>query len=249
MSECYLTGEVSMADRKALCRAYKKNIRMILRFLPMASLSVLLSIYLARGGLVSIKEHLEVASNYSWLTVLILCVLYLIKSISFGIPFAFLYATSGSIFPLHIALLVNLGGIFINMQIPYMIGWRSGAPLVNRVLHKYPQLNRLKNIGSRSGLFIAFLFKFFGKIPHELTNTVLGALHINYWEYIVGSVLGLIPTMVVTTIIGKTASEGAFVTMIISIVALVLLTVSSFIIYKRQISARKKRDVVETEVL
>ena len=79
------------------------------------------------------------------------------------------------------------------------------------------------------------MVKFIGKVPHEITNALLGSLKIPYLAYLAGGVLGLLPTMVATTLVGKGLDNPGSPLFIISIVVVVLLLVVSFLLYRRQI--------------
>ena len=75
--------------------------------------------------------------------------------------------------------------------------------------------------------------KFIGKIPHEITNALLGSLKIPYLSYMVGGILGLLPTMIATTLVGNSLDQIGSPLFYVSLVVVVALTVISFILYRR----------------
>ncbi len=203
------------------------------RGIPLIIIGVMAFIIFSYGGLASVSEAIKRASGNPIPTLAIIMAIFVLKSISLGIPFAFLYLTVGSMFPLFWAFIINLCGILVNLQAPYWIGRFSGKRFVGRFLSKYPRLIRLKQTGNHSGILLACMIKFIGKIPHEVTNMLLGSLPVPYGQYMLGATIGLLPVMITTTILGSTLDDSNSIGLIISIIILVLLTVGSYLMYRR----------------
>lgn len=205
----------------------------IARLTPLVLIALLLTRFVIRNGVSTIDTLVQDFNNRPWLTAGAFMGLFLLKSVSFGLPFALLYLGVGSIFPLGWALVINVCGILVNMQIPYLLGRYAGGSMVERLVGKFPKLGKLELFSQDSAFLFSFLVKFIGKIPHEITNALLGSLKIPYFAYVGGGLLGLFPTMVATTIVGTSIDHPGSPQFIISVVVVVLLTVASFIIYRR----------------
>lgn len=209
--------------------------RTVLNMIPLVALAVFVTIFVLRNGVSTIDALVESFSEHPWITAAAFMGLFLLKSISFGLPFTLLYIGAGNIFPLGWALVVNVCGIVVNMQIPYLLGRFSGGTAVERLLGKFPKLGKFEAYSKDSALLFTFMVKFVGKVPHEITNALLGSLKIPYLSYMVGGVLGLLPTMVATTLVGKGLDNPDSPLFIISIVVVVMLLVVSLLLYRRQI--------------
>jgi len=205
----------------------------MLRIAPLVLVGALITWFVVKNGPSTISVLVERSTDNPWITALAFMALFLLKSVSFGLPFALLYIGVGSVYPLGWALVVNIAGIVVNMQIPYFLGRHMGDAHVQRLLARYPALHRFESFSKHSSLLFSFTTKFIGKIPHEITNALLGALKIPYASYIVGSLLGLAPTMVATTIVGNTLTEPGSPMFIISLVAIIVLIAISFILFRR----------------
>lgn len=211
----------------------KPSILKILRIVPLALVGILITWFVVKNGPATISILVERSTENPWITIFSFMALFLLKSVSFGLPFAVLYIGVGSVYPLGWALLINVVGIVVNMQIPYFLGRYMGDSYVQRLIARYPTLYRFESFSKRSSLLFSFTIKFIGKIPHEITNTLLGSLKIPYVPYIVGGVLGLAPTMVATTMVGNTIREPGSPIFILSLVAIVVLGAISFVLYRR----------------
>ena len=205
----------------------------ILRIAPLALAGVLITVFVVKNGPSAISVLVERSSEKPWLTLFAFMALFLLKSVSFGLPFAVLYIGVGSVYPLGWAIIINIVGIVVNMQIPYFLGRYMGDSYVQRLIARYPTLYRFESFSKRSSLLFSFSIKFIGKIPHEITNTLLGSLKIPYISYIVGGILGLAPTMVATTMVGNNITEPGSPAFILSLVAIITLTIISFVLFRR----------------
>lgn len=186
------------------------------------------------GGLQSITKLLHQVADHPILAIAVLMLLFAVKSVSFGIPFAFLYLTVGGLFPFGWALLINLAGILVNLQAPYWFGRLRGKDRLESLAQRYPRFARIVELGGRNGFAIAFMVKFIGKIPHEITNALLGAIGIPYLSYVCGAVLGLLPVMVTSTLVGESLEDPTSASFILPVVMLVVLTASSLLLYARR---------------
>jgi uncharacterized membrane protein YdjX (TVP38/TMEM64 family) len=205
----------------------------ILRIVSLVAVLLFLTVFVIRNGAHAVSVLAEQAGDRLWLTTIAFLGLFLLKSVSFGLPFAVLYVGVGSIFPIGWALMVNTIGIAVNMQIPYLLGRYTGNGYVERLVGKFPRLERIEAFSQHSSLLFSFMVKFIGKIPHEITNALLGSLKIPYIPYMVGGILGLLPTMVATTLVGSSLDNPGSPEFLISLVVVLLLTGISYVLYRK----------------
>jgi uncharacterized membrane protein YdjX (TVP38/TMEM64 family) len=211
----------------------KPILPIILRMIPPLVILMLMTVFVVRNGVTAIETLVDQFHDRIWLTTAAFMGLFLLKSVSFGLPFALLYIGVGSLYPFWLALVVNCVGIVVNMQIPYFLGRYTGSGLVERLLGKYPSLGRLEAFSKHSSLLFSFMVKFIGKIPHEITNALLGSLKVPYVPYVVGGVLGLLPTMVATTLAGSSLDNPASPQFILSVVFVLSLAGLSYGLYRK----------------
>ena len=205
----------------------------VLRIAPLVLVVGLVTWFVVAKGSSAVSILIDLSNDRPWLTLGAFMALFLLKSVSFGLPFIVLYIGVGTVYPFGWAVLVNLVGIVINMQAPYFLGRHMGSSYVQRLVAKYPRLKSFEAFSKRSSLLFSFMTKFIGKIPHEITNALLGSMKIPYVPYIVGGLLGLAPTMVATTLAGNSLSDPGSPTFILSVVAVGVLVIVSFVLFRR----------------
>ena len=214
-------------------RPKKPMLPMLLRITTPVVLLALMTLFMLRNGALAIDTLVDRFQDRIWLTTVAFMGLFLLKSVSFGLPFTLLYIGVGNLYPLGWALVVNVVGIVVNMQIPYLLGRYAGGSLVQRLLGKFPTLGKLESFSQRSSLLFSFMVKFIGKIPHEITNALLGSLKVPYASYVVGGVLGLLPTMIATTMVGASLDNPTSPLFIGSVVLVLVLAGVSYALYRK----------------
>lgn len=207
----------------------------LLRYVPIIIVLVLVTLFVIRYGASAVDILVERFSARPLRTTAAFWGLFLLKSVSFGLPFALLYIAAGSIYPLGIALIINTIGIALNMQVPYFFGRAKGEVLVEKLVEKFPRTAKLKEFSSQSAYFFSFMVKFIGQIPHEITNALLGSLNVPYAAYLLGGIIGLLPRMVTTTVVGSSLRDPDSPVFYVSLGLLIILTAISLLLYKRKL--------------
>lgn len=182
-----------------------------------------------------------VPDNYAMAAVFML-MLFGIKGLSVVIPSVILYAAGGMIFPRATALLVNIFGTVIMTSIPFWIGRKGGSRYVEKMVSRHPRMDLLKERQQENSLFFAFVIRAIGIFPCDLVSAFLGATAIPYDKYIVGTTLGLLPTVTLFTIMGMSVHDITSPAFIISVCLECAITISSYIFY-RYLHKKKQTDL------
>lgn len=190
------------SDNKLL-RALSK----FLHLLPLLCIGVAVLLFLTRWKNLTVDDFLSYTPSEPLLAMLFLWLAFAVKSLSIMFPVMLLFAVSGRLFPLPVALLVNTVGIAITLTLPYLIGRFSGKDLTEKLMVKYPKLKQFRAMRSKSGLFFAFIIRAIGVLPCDVVSLYLGNTRLNYYEYIIGGVLGFMPDLICASIVGMKISD------------------------------------------
>ena len=85
-----------------------------------------------------------------WLAAIVMLALFALKSLSIVIYSGLLYAANGALFPLPVAIVLNLIGTVIMLLLPYRIGRRTGAPAVDEIRAKYPKAEAVHDLRKKT---------------------------------------------------------------------------------------------------
>ncbi len=145
--------------------------------------------------LVNNVENIFVAS-------LILLGTFTLKSLFFFLPLFLIFISSGMILPIIPAAILSIVGVTIEFSLTYLYGYFLGTDLVEKIVSKYPKFDEIVSYRSSNNIKVAFFLRLAPVMP-EPVSLVLGATGNNYIEYILASVMGVMPKLLIFTLIGN----------------------------------------------
>lgn len=190
-------------------------------------------------GVISITPH-----SLS-LAIILMLIMFALKSLTVVVYCGFLYTASGMMFPLPIALAVNILGTAIMLSIPYFIGRAMGGEVISKLTERYKKLQQFREIGIENEFFLAFIVRIIGILPGDPMSSYMGAIGMEYKKYIAGSVLGMLPSIVAFPIIGMSIKNPFSPTFIAAAVFEVCVTVASVIIYT--VLIKRKQNLTDSK--
>ncbi len=176
-------------------------------------------------------ELLEFLPQNLWLAALILLGFYLLKSLAIVFPLTLLHIVGGLIFPLPTAILVNLAGTSVGLMVGYLMGCFLPIPH-NELTTRYPKAKTLFALLRKNAFFSAFFTRVVGILPMDIVSILLGGISMRLFPFLVGSLCGMLPSLLAATILGESASDPTSPAFFISLGVTVLLSVGSFFIYR-----------------
>ena len=141
------------------------------------------------------------------LAALLLLVLFAIKSLSIFLYSGLLYAASGILFPLPVAIVVNIAGTAVMVSIPYWLGKKLGSQAVQYILHRWPKSAMLHDLRGGSDFFFVLIVRLLGILSADVVSAYMGAVNVNYRAYLPACLLGFLPTCVLFPIMGMSISD------------------------------------------
>ena len=202
------------------------------RILPLAGLAGAVGWLLLSGHSITIEDILDYTPTQPLRAALFLWLAFALKSLSMVFPVMLLFAVSGQLFPLPIALAVNTVGIAVTLTVPYLLGRASELSFTDRLLEKYPKLHELRRVRETSSFFLSFISRAVGILACDVVSLYFGSTRLDYPAYIAGAVLGFMPDLICATILGQQVerwdSPGFWITLAVNILA----CVSSVFLYR-----------------
>lgn len=153
----------------------------------------------------NITEYVSNSENI-YKTMAIILGLFAVKSVLFLLPIPMLYISSGMVLPLHIAILVNLMGVAIEVSLTFIYGKFLGNDYIDKLICKSKKLQRGLELNNQNQFLITFLLRI-TPVSIEMVSLVLGASGNYYRKYILASLMGLMPKLIIFTIIGNSMTN------------------------------------------
>lgn len=173
--------------------------------------------------------------------------IYLLKSMVFVIPASLIYIAVGMAFPAHWAILINALGIFIEVAVSYLFGRIMGGEYVVNKLKKVKHGDKILELYGKNKLSAIFVIRALPVFPIDLVSLFLGTVKMKFLPYFLISVGGILPRVILFTILGDGLYD--YVPMDkIALIAAILLPVALIIwIIKYAMKTKKAEEAEEQD--
>ncbi len=143
---------------------------------------------------------------------------YIVKSVLFIIPASLIYISTGMAFSPITACLISLVGIVLEVTITYFLGLFLGGAYVNNLLAKSKGGQKILNMKINDN-FPAFLaIRALPVFPIDFVSLFWGASKAKFPRYFIASVVGIMPRVILFTILGDGIYDYIPIHLIIQIV-------------------------------
>lgn len=133
---------------------------------------------------------------------LVLLLLFALKSLTVFFPLVLLYLACGIQFTHPVAICISILGLAVAMTIPYLLGRFSGREYSLALCSRYPKLQSLHRLQDQNRFFLSFLLRAVGVLPCDIVSLYMGSTGVPYPSYLLGGLLGSLPDIIATTILG-----------------------------------------------
>ena len=176
------------------------------RLVPLILLLLSAVVVLPRRNTLTAEAILHFSPSSPPLAAIFLLALFAGKGLSFFFPLAVLETAGGLLFPLRIALPINLLGAALSMTAPFYLGRRDRDGLA-AFLKRHPRLQTLEQARGGGNFFFVWLIRLVGGFPFDLVSFYFGAAGLPYGQYLAAGLLGLLPHTAAATFLGTALSD------------------------------------------
>ena len=178
------------------------KIRKLLPLLVMLLIAGGAVVFILTRGSIGVQELLAWSPENKWLAALAALAAYALKSQTVVVPYALIATAVGLIFDLPAALAVNTLGSVVCISLPYLTGRGSDGVLVDALLARQPRMRAFYE-ANRRHLFLVSLVLRVANLSNDILGLVFGSLKMKYWEYLLSSLVGILPSMVLYLVLGN----------------------------------------------
>ncbi len=175
------------------------------RYVPiiiMLCLAVGAAVLVLTGDGVTVEMLTSYAPKNTALAVVVALLAYAVKSQTVFVLYGVVATAVGIVFEPPLSLMVNAVGSVICISVPYFTGRASGGEAAQRLLKKYRRIGEVYE-DNRDNLFLVSLVLRVTNLSNDILGLFFGALRMNYWQYLASSFIGILPTMVLYTVLGN----------------------------------------------
>ena len=128
--------------------------------------------------------------------------IYLLKAIVFVVPASLVYIAVGLALPTFIAIPVNIAGILLEVCVTYLLGMMLGGNIVTNKLKKVKYGDKILALHEKNKLSAIFAIRVLPIFPIDIVSLFLGAVKMKFVPYLLISLAGILPRVILFTILG-----------------------------------------------
>ncbi len=203
MKKDYIIGQNA---EEVLVLLKNKTIHIILQMLPFAVMVIFSIVFLFSRQQFTVHTLLSYTpQSFVWATLFIM-LMYFLKGFSVVLPVSVLHVLTGIIFPIIPALILNVIGTAMCMAIGYFVGYFSVSNYAEKMIKKHPKVDEIVRRQRDNEWFSTYFLRIV-PISGDLVSVYLGSLRISVKKYFIASILGSLPGIVATTLLGVSIED------------------------------------------
>lgn len=188
----------------------------------------------------TVKDIVESTPKDLLLSIGLILVYYILKSFIVIVPVLVVQIAAGIIFPIPIAIAVNLLGLVLTLSISFVMGHYTGKNYVDKLIHKYPKSAVIQSFSRKNEFFFCFMIHSLCIFPMNMIGMFAGSLNISYKNYFWGAFAGSLIRVISVTVMGASATKPTSPTFILALFTTLVVSLASYLAYKAKI--RKSSD-------
>ncbi|WP_419741801.1 TVP38/TMEM64 family protein [Paraclostridium dentum] len=153
-------------------------------------------------------------------------------------PDSILAIGGGIIFGLYKGYIYTLVGALIGASLSFYISRKLGRNFVKKITKE--KLDYIEEMINTKGFFVILLLRLIPLFPFDVISYGAGLTNIKYRDFIFATIVGTIPGILVFTNIGAQSVDIGSNSFYLSIMALILLILSSIVLKNKFINTQKK---------
>lgn len=180
--------------------------------------------------------ELRVAALQSrWLILVVIFLLFLLRSLSMMYPYPMIFMITAMVFPPYQSFIINLLGMAFTFAFRYYTGYEMGEGTLNFALKKYPSVLGAMEEDGKGNPVILLALRMIPSVPINTISHFYGSLEYSFPRYMALSVAAYVPKLISYSFIGENVydpfSADFFVPMIVLLVftGICLLILRSFL--------------------
>lgn len=158
------------------------------------------------------------ASSGVLVAVLTIWGVYLVKSVLFIIPASLIYISIGMAFSPLTACLISFVGIILEVTVTYFLGLFLGGDYVNKLLKKSKGGQKILDMKINDNFPAFLVIRALPVFPIDFVSLFWGASKAKFPRYFFASVIGIMPRVVLFTVLGDGIYDYIPIHLIIQIV-------------------------------
>lgn len=185
----------------------KKAYSSLLQKIALIVWAVLIIAVLVNRDKITAEAILSYTPSSLWAAFAMMMGLFALKTLSVVFYSGILFTASGMLFDLPLAILVNIAGAMVMLLEGYAVGRAGGQNLLEDLSAKYPRFGEFTALKGTRPFSFALLIRMLKFVNYDLGSMYMGASGIRIAPYLAGSLIALLPEIVLFALAGSGISN------------------------------------------
>lgn len=225
----------------------KKNkvLSLIIKLSVCAALIVLIAVNYDYLKNMDVRKLIDSSSSLP-ATYITIFGIYLVKGLTLVVPASLIYIAVGMALKTATAILINCFGIIIEITATYLLGrFLGGDTVMDKIknVKKGEKIISLYDKYKKPGIFV---IRFLG-LPIDFCSLFFGAIKVPFAEYLIFSFFGIIPRVILFTILGDKVYDLIPMKYIVTAALIIAAAVMIYVIVRYIVNSVKRTDTEENK--
>lgn len=233
---------------KKAAKPRETRIETAMRIFGILIWAALVAVLFLHRDRISVEAVLAWTPENLWGAALLMMLFFIVKGMSMVLHAGILYTASGLLFPLPLAVLVNILGTVCMVTAPWLYGRFVGGDIAERFDKKYPAAARVASFREKNDWLFSLGVRLLSGLPSDPLSMYLGAVRLPWPALIFGAVLAYLPNAVTMPVMAQHAAAPGSPVFVVSAAVAVLFACAPAIfllvllIRNRRAKRRKKEE-------
>jgi uncharacterized membrane protein YdjX (TVP38/TMEM64 family) len=217
--------------KKKRNRTFALNFIAFICFVLALALIILLRVFNHESFIRWYSKYVDTLASYEeWMltygatltSVILILINFFLKAAIPWFPLACICVASGVLFEWYYALLINLAGMVILFTAKFYWGRRFGGGNAEKILSKYETVYEFIDKSRLGSGAVLYFLRLVPCMPVNSVSSLYGSTDIQYWRYIIISVIGYGYKLFSYTLIGRSVYNPASASFIVPLILLLI---------------------------
>lgn len=158
-----------------------------------------------------------------WLMVLVVWLLYFIKTGLPLYPVSIICVASALVFNTPKAIIVNLVGLAVMFTVKYIMGTNTVKSSL-WLIHKSSIVTKIIESGDKGNPWVLVILRLLPCMPDNAVSQIYGAMYFPYWKFMLISIVAYAPKMISFILIGRSVFNPFSLTLSIPLVVITVVS-------------------------
>lgn len=187
--------------------------------------------------------ELRVAALKSrWLILIVIFLLFLLRSLSMMYPYPIVFIISAMVFPPVQSFIINLLGMAFTFAFRYYTGYEMGEGTINFALKKYPAVLSAMEEDGKGNPIILLAFRMVPSVPINTISHFYGSIEYSFPRFMLISLGAYVPKLISYSFIGNNVYDPFSADFFVPIIVLCTFTAICLLVLRTILNVKYKKE-------